>query len=386
MRNDGRAAGFELRMNTTLPPLSRERPQAHEGHLSCYALVSLRPCAGVRFLIELLLMTLALSSVASGASRPLDYEGRVVRAAEQVARIRTDRNYSEEGVSTIRRLLPRSEQIEVEEGVVEVDNTWLHEALDLYEKETDEPKRLSKLNETEESLRGLDEHLRRAQSPEAQNDQTGDARDKLRSILARREFQTEQETRLGRFVKEIREKIGRFLTEIYLAIGGLIERLFGATARSGWISVVLIAVLFLLAAIGLVRTARKIRPRRRRDRKRRVLGEELPAGTTSGDLAEAAFASARSGDFRAGVRNLYLSLLYELSERGVIELDDSATNHEYLARVSSLASIATPMSYLTERFDYSWYGKFPSNEEEFSTCLARYNEAMDQARVAGQAA
>ena len=373
-------------MNTTLPPPSHEGPKARAGYLSRCASVSLRLCGKVRFLTEFLLITLALSSVASGASRTLDYEGRVVRAAEQVARIRTDRNYSEEGLSTIKSLLPRSEQIEVEDGVVEVDNTWLHEALDLYEKETDEQKRLAKLNETEGSLRDLDEHLRRAQSPEAQYDQTGDARDKLRGILARREFQTEQETRLGRFVKEVRQKIGRFLAEIYQAIGGLIERLFGATARSSWFSVVLIAVLFLAAAMGVIRMARKVRPRSRREKKRRVLGEELPAGTTSGDLAEAAFARARSGDFRAGIRNLYLSLLYELSERGLIELDDSATNHEYLARVSSLASIATPMSYLTDRFDYLWYGKFPSNEEEFSSCLARYKEAMDQARVAGQSA
>lgn len=334
----------------------------------------------------ILVITLALSCLASGASRLLDYESRVVRAAEQVARIRTDQDYSEEGASYIKKLLPRSEQIEVEDGVVAVDNTWLHEALDAYEKETDAQKRLVKLNETEGWLRELDEHLRRAQSPEAQNDGRSESREQLRGILARREFQPVQETRLGRFVKEVRQKIAGVLNEIYLAFGRLIERLFGASARSGWLSVVLIVALFLGAAIGVVRMARRIGPRKRRDKKRRVLGEEIPAGTTSRDLAEAALASARSGDFRGGVRNLYLSLLYELSERGLIELDDSATNHEYLARVSSLASVATPMRYLTDRFDYFWYGKFPSSEEEFSTCLARYQEAMDHARLPGQSA
>jgi hypothetical protein len=350
------------------------------------SLVSLSLSAEVRLTTALLAIILALSSVASGASRLLDYETRVVRAAEQVARIRIDQDHSQEGVSSIKKLLPRSEQIEVGDGVVAVDNTWLHEALDAYENETDSQKRLAKLNEMEGSLRELDQHLRRVQSPEARSDATSDARDKVRDILARREFQTEQETRLGRFVKNIRQKIADFLNEIYMAFGRLVERLFGVSARSGWFSVVLIAVLFLLAAIGVIRTARKIRPRRRRDRKRRVLGEDLPAGTTSLDLAEAALARARAGDFRAGVRNLYLSLLYELNERGLIELDDSATNHEYLARVSSLASVARPMSYLTDRFDYFWYGKFPSSEEEFSTCLARYNEAMDQARLASESA
>lgn len=329
------------------------------------------------------LINLALSGVASGASGLLDYESRVVRAAEQLARIRTDQDYSEEGVSYIKRLLPGSEQIKVEDGIVAVDNTWLHEALDSYEKETDAQKRLATLNQTEGWLRELDEHLRRAQSTEAGNYDAGESRERLRGILARREFQPEQETRLGRFVKEVRQQITSFLNQIYVAFGRLIERLFGASARSGWFSVVLIIVLCLAAAIAVLRMARAVRPRKRREKKRRVLGEEIPAGTTPRDLVEAALASARAGDFRSGVRNLYLSLLYELSERGLIELDDSATNHEYLARVSSLASVATPMSYLTDRFDYFWYGKIPSSEEEFSICLARYHEAMDQARVIG---
>jgi hypothetical protein len=54
--------------------------------------------------------------------------------------------------------------------------------------------------------------------------------------------------------------------------------------------------------------------------------------------------------------------------------------------VKGLVSVAPPMRYLTDRFDYFWYGKFPSTEEEFSTCLARYEEAMDQARALGQSA
>lgn len=331
-----------------------------------------------------LMITLAMVGAISGAARLLNYENRVVRAAEQVARIKADREYSDEGVSYIKKLLPRTEQIEVEGRVVTVDNTWLHEGLGDYEKETDAQRRLAKLNEMEGWLRELDEHLRRAESPAASEADASESRERLRSILARPEFQPEQETRLGRLVKEVRQKIANFLGEIYSAFGRLIERLFGASAKSGWVSVVLLVALFLAAGYGAVRTARAIRPRKRREKTRRVLGQEIPAGATSRDLAEAALESARAGDFRAGVRNLYLSLLCELSDRGLIELDESATNHEYLERVSTLASVASPMSYLTDRFDYFWYGKLPSTEEEFSTCLARYQEAMDQARALSQ--
>jgi len=340
----------------------------------------------VKRFFAILIITPALSLVAWGASRLLNYENRVVRAAEQIARIRTDQEYGEEGLTYIKKLLPTTEQIEVEGGAVTVDNTWLHEALDGYEKETDAQKRLAKLNQVEGWLRDLDDHLRRAQSLAASEADSSEAREKLRSILMRREFQKEQETPLGRLVKEVRQKITDFLREIISGIGRLIERLFGASARNGWFSIVLIVVLFLAAAYGVVRMARAIRPKKGRDKKRRVLGEEIPAGTTSGDLAEAALASAQAGDFRAGVRNLYLSLLYELNDRGLIELDESATNHEYLAKVSNVVSVASPMRYLTDRFDYFWYGKFPSSEEEFSICLSRYEEAMDQARALGQSA
>jgi len=325
-------------------------------------------------------ITLALTGAARGGSRLLNYENRVVRATEQVGRIKTDAEYGEEGVSYIKKLLPKSEEIEIEGSSMTVDNTWLHEALDRYEKETDAQQRLSKLNEVEGWLRELDEHLRRAQSPAVSTD-ANDSREKLRSILARREFQPEQETRLGRIVKEVRQKIASLLSEIYSAIGRLVERLFGVSAANGWFQIVLMVALLLAAALGVVRMAKAIRPRKRLETKHRVLGEEIPAGTNSRDLAEAALANARAGDFRTGVRNLYLSLLYELSERGLIELDEGATNHEYLARVSRLASVAVPMGYLTDRFDYFWYGKFASSEEEFSSCLARYEEAMDQARA-----
>jgi hypothetical protein len=115
-----------------------------------------------------------------------------------------------------------------------------------------------------------------------------------------------------------------------------------------------------------------------------VLGEEITAESTSRQLAEAGLAAARAGDFRTAVRKLYVSLLYELSERNLIELEDSATNHEYLKKASALAGIAGPMRYLTDRFDYVWYGMFPSSESDFAAYFARYEEAMERARMLGE--
>src|SRR4030095_7866689 len=160
---------------------------------------------------------------------------------------------------------------------------------------------------------------------------------------------------------------------------------FGASSSGVWISnLVLIAVL-ATAVIVAARFARRLRrPQTKRKKTRIVLGEEIAADGTSRDLAEAGLAAARAGDFRTAVRKLYVSLLYELSERGLIELEDSATNHEYLRKAARFAGVAAPMRYLTDRFDYVWYGMFPASEDEFADYLARYMEAMENVRVVGE--
>ena len=79
-------------------------------------------------------------------------------------------------------------------------------------------------------------------------------------------------------------------------------------------------------------------------------------------------------------------MLYELSERNVIELEDSATNHEYLKMVVRFNALAGPMRYMTDRFDNVWYGMFSASEEEFAAYLTRYEEAMERARTMGEQA
>ena len=78
----------------------------------------------------IVLLSLLLAAECSAAATLLNYGHRIVRAAEQIERIKTDKEYGEEGVSYIKRLLPRSEQIEFEGGETLVDNTWLYVVLD----------------------------------------------------------------------------------------------------------------------------------------------------------------------------------------------------------------------------------------------------------------
>ncbi len=332
-----------------------------------------------------LILTLLLAAEGSAAATLLNYEHRVLRAVEQIERIKTDKEYSEEGVSDIKRLLPRSEQIEFEGRETPVDNTWLYVLLDSYAAEKDPQQRTARLNEAVGRLRALDAHLRRGEA--AASNQDGDPRDKIREILSRPAYQPEQETPVGAFVKKVLRRVRAFVGEIYSALTRLLERLFGASANAGWISNLVLIVVLATAVIVAARFARRLRrPQTKRKKTRLVLGEEIAADGTSRELAEAGLAAARAGDFRTAVRKLYVSLLYELSERNLIELEDSATNHEYLSKASCLSGLAGPMRYLTDRFDYVWYGMFPSSEDDFAAYLARYEEAMERARTLSEQA
>ena len=326
-----------------------------------------------------LLLMIALAAGASGASKLLNYENRVVRAAEQIERIKADQEYGEEGINYIKRLLPRSEQIQFEGREVAVDNTWLYILLDSYAAEKNPQERIAKLNEAESRLRALDDQLRRA---EVASNEPGAGRDQIREILSRPAFQPEQESVIGAFIKRMLRKVWSFLAEIGSALQRLMEKVLGAGASSSWISNLLVFVVLAAVVIAVARIVRRVRvPRKKRKKTRIVLGEEIGADGTSGELAEAALAAARAGDFRTAVRKLYVSLLYDLSERGLIELEDSATNHEYLSKVSRFNVLVPPMRYLTDRFDYVWYGMFPSTEEEFAAYFSRYQEAMESART-----
>lgn len=331
-----------------------------------------------------LLVLCGFASEADAAAKLLNYENRVVRAAEQIERIKADKEYAEEGIVYIKRLLPRSEQIEFEGREVTVDNTWLYVLLDSYAAEKDPQQRGARLNEAVGRLRALDDHLRRSEAPPSE---TATRREKIREILSRPAYQPEQETAVGIYVKRVLRKVGEIIGEIKSALTRMLEKLFGASAQAGWVSNLLLVLVLAAAAIVIVRMAKRMRvPRAKRRKTRLVLGEEIAADGTSRTLAEAGFAAARAGDFRTAVRKLYISLLYELSERNLIELEDSATNHEYLNKVSRFSVLAAPMRYLTDRFDYVWYGMFPSSDEDFADYLARYLEAMERARTLSEQA
>lgn len=331
-----------------------------------------------RFVLSML--ALILLAVAARADTLRHYENRVTRAREQIERIKTDAAYSEQGVETIKELLPRTEPIEREGKALTVENTWLYVALDAYMAEANPPSKIAKLNEIEGRLRALAEQLVRAEETPGENKASAAARAKLNSILNRSDYKEKEDSAVGAFFKKVRRAIANFLSDVWAALRRLLVKIFSVGAEGSWVTKVLVFLVLGAIAFGIGRALMQIQPRRKRARKRTVLGEEIAAGMTPRDLAEAAMAAARAGDFRLAVRKLYVSLLYEMANRELLELEDSLTNHEYLARAARYTAIIPPMRFLTDSFDLHWYGMLPTSPETFAACLAQYHTAMERAQ------
>ncbi len=330
------------------------------------------------------MIMLLLASEALSAATLLGYEQRVVLAAEQIKRIKKDPAYSDDGIASIKELLPESEQIRIEGRVVTVDNSWLHSLLNSYKASRDAGQRLAYLDEAESRLRALDRQLLQPQNNSQNATAAGDPHEKIREILSRSTFQPKTESPIAAFIKKMWDRVMDFLKQILDAFMRLLASLFGASSGGNWFAIAVIVAALVAALIGVLRITRNRRLSGKRAAKRTVLGEEIEAGMTARELAESAIEAARRGDFRRAMRGLYIALLYEMAERDLVELDESATNHEYLARVSRFSALTAPMRYLTERFDYFWYGMFPSSEQDYTAYLARYKEAVEQVERLGR--
>ncbi len=82
---------------------------------------------------------------------------------------------------------------------------------------------------------------------------------------------------------------------------------------------------------------------------------------------------AESGDFRQAVRQLYLSALLTLEERGLVAADRSLTNREVLARVPKGHPVRPHLQPVVDTFDEVWYGMHEPDAASF----ASYGDSID---------
>ena len=78
-----------------------------------------------------------------------------------------------------------------------------------------------------------------------------------------------------------------------------------------------------------------------------------------------------ASDYRQAVRFLYLNMLYQLGAKDQMTLSPSKTDADYRRELAQTA-FGQEFSYLSRVYEYSWYGGFLLNENQFQKIHQRF--------------
>lgn len=229
-----------------------------------------------------------------------------------------------------------------------------------------------------QSLHGVTVTAISAASPEAQTPRlvglpSPDVRkERIRTILARREFVPAHETLTDKVVRWIGRKIGRMFAWLADKIG-----LAGGSTQ--WIAVVISIVVVVFFLWLLARVVARLVPRGMGGSGEREEDAHAGPGSPKQALEEAAKLAA-AGDFRSAVRLVYLAALLRLDERYLIRFDRTGTNWEYLRAISGHRQFHGALQPVTLTFDRKWYGHEPASESDYGAFVDAY-QAVESAEA-----
>ena len=284
--------------------------------------------------------------------------------------------------NVVRALLPKTETVAMNSGSLEVNNSWLHDALSDYEKGKATSRRGEMIRRILERLQSLADRLGEVEDAASTNagSNTG-SKDKnkahLTEILQRSEYQKKQAE--GGALAKLWQRFIKWLSNLFPKSEPLEPGRASTVSRGAQIFVVTLAsaviayVLWKLAPRFLRR--RKSKKRTKREA-RIVLGERLEPDQTAGDLLAQAEALARAGDLRAAIRKAYIALLCELGDRKIIRLAQHKTNRDYLRAMRGITPLHDEVRKLTHSFEHHWYGFVPATESEWSAFRSGYQRAV----------
>lgn len=196
--------------------------------------------------------------------------------------------------------------------------------------------------------------------------------DRLRTDLARilsaPEYQQAEMPWLRKVLRRVADWLARLLSGWW---GDGVYQLHETWPLLYWVIVVLLMVLLglLVYHIGLtlVYAFHDRRPRRAVASAMEVAEPE--------DLRAAARQAAEEARYAEAVALLYQALIRLLDRRGVLQLDRSRTNWEYLEAVGTVPALAQLMTPLTVRLDRILYGGGRVEAAEYRACEDLVNRA-----------
>lgn len=190
-------------------------------------------------------------------------------------------------------------------------------------------------------------------------------KEKLESILSRREFAGSEISAWDRFVKWLNRIIERIRVWLF---GRIISDSKTSRVLSALFAVIIIVLFLLLVSYVIARLSYGVHRGRSEP-----LQEDIYAGPdTSRRALEEAARAAASGDFRSALRLVYLSVLLNLDDRELIRFDRTGTNWEYFSALGKHSEIQNTLRPVTIIFDRKWYGHEPATKDDYNVFVAAY--------------
>lgn len=351
-----------------------------KGFLSLCALAPLRFCVKTILILASVSCSFPTTAVIAAAVPLKNYSSRLAQAENLVEALTEGEPAAERvtrAMAEIKRLLPPREEVESNGQVFPVDNHWLHEAAEKVIKnaDADVEQRRSLLVELLDRLSLLRESVEaQPVAPKALN---GDRRAQLERILARPEYrpEAEKESSIRSLMRRIRRAIvdflSRFRSEPQQPPNSPRPGGGGGVVRALMLLLLLGALLFGLATLlKRLRLRRKSKPKK--EEVREVLGEEITGDLTAADLFARAAELARQGDYRAAIRRAYISVLFELEQRGKLRLHRAKTNRDYLDALRRDSGTYPAFSTMTGAYERVWYGEEGATNVEFEQFIQVY--------------
>jgi len=314
-----------------------------------------------------------------------DYRNRLSRSLSAIQQLQIDESKGDRSAETaifaqIRSELPPHENLVLSGQTVAVDNTWLHDALNDYEKAKGDRERADLLKGIGEYVLAIVQRVDELNRSDGIADKD-ESKARLAEILRRPEYN--QSAAEGSALQRLWEAFIRWLSKLFPRRKPLQPGNVQSLSRIAQVAVIGLS-LALIAFLIWKFAPRYFRNRGKKKKKRAariVLGERLEPDQTASDLLEQAETLARSGDLRAAIRKAYIALLCELGDRKIISLAQHKTNRDYLAAVRKRAPLFSSMKLLTNSFELHWYGFVPAEENDWQA----FRDGYQQALSAGQA-
>ncbi|MDQ2746349.1 MAG: hypothetical protein M3T96_03710 [Acidobacteriota bacterium] len=287
-----------------------------------------------------------------------------------------------ETLRKIRTQIPAAEKIEWQNVTIETDNRWLTEKLDKFEKtpQTDD-RRWNILTEVGERLAAIERQLGELEKQTAATQTKDEDKRKLAEILRREEYQKPAEKQES-LIEKIERKIVELLARFFPRPNITPSVADGFSSFSFVLQILLYALILGIIAFVVYRFApffaKRLKNSKRGEQSERViLGERLAADATARSLFAEAEDLARSGDLRGAIRQGYIALLCDLSDREIVRLSRHKTNRDYLRDVRRRDELCRSLNNLTLNYERHWYGFDEAQTIDWEDFKTGYQRAVN---------